>query len=66
MSDEVKRIGEAHYRLNIDVIVEGGSPSSTGLHARIKSITKDTVWRGVLGQINKVKYRRTCMKTPKM
>jgi len=42
MSDRVRRMGEAHYFLNTDVIVECGSPVLTGLHARIKSIVKDT------------------------
>lgn len=43
MSDKMRRMGEAHYFLNTDVIVEEGSPSSTGLHARSKSIVKDTI-----------------------
>jgi len=43
MSDKVRKMGEAHYFLNTEVIVEEGSPFSAGLHARIKSIVKDTI-----------------------
>lgn len=42
MSDKARRMGKTHYFLNTDVTVEVGNPSSTGPHARIISIVKDT------------------------